>query len=223
MNETKEKIIKLLASTTRQGTNVLIGYLEDSDFFEAPASTRFRGCYKGGLAKHSLGVYELLRDFVVAEELDLSKANNSGQKPLPIEPNNIIIAALLHDVCKIGAYIGTEKPYKWNKAQPKGHALLSIERIKKHIELTELEEMMIRYHMGVYGLREFYEEDSWEYQTNAEYSLRGDHSKDEEMTKEESQKARYGQSLRNAWYHNPIVKVMYFCDELQVLEEKAEE
>jgi len=42
------------------------------------------------------------------------------------------------------------------------------------------------------------------------------------MSKEESQKARYGQSLRNAWYHNPICKLMYFCDELATFEEKAE-
>jgi len=119
----------------------------------------------------------------------------------------------------MGAYIGTEKPYKWNKQQPKGHALLSIERIKKHIELTELEELMIKYHMGVYGLNEFYDEDDWQ---TGEYPLRGDHTNDKEMSKEESKKARYGKSMANAWYHNPIVKVMYFCDELATLEEKAE-
>ncbi len=221
--EIKQKIIESLKSTERPGIESLIKYLADDGFFEAPASTKFHGSYEGGLAKHSYRVYELL----VLQVGSLSSAKkldailSPSQKPLPIAIVNIIIAALLHDVCKIGAYLGTEKPYKWNKQQPKGHALLSIERIKKHIELTELEEMMIKYHMGLYGLSEFYEEGSWEHKTNAEFSLRGDHSKDETMSREESQAARYGKSLRNAWYHNPICKIMSFCDELATLEEKA--
>jgi len=219
VTNTEEKIRALLESTHREGINCLIGYLVQEGFFTAPASTKFHGCYLGGLANHSFRVYELLLN-TKPNILKLDAITNSGQKPLPIQPANIIIAALLHDVCKVGAYIGDEKPYKYNKATPKGHALLSIERIKKHIELTELEELMIKYHMGVYGLNEFYEEGSWQ---TGEYPLRGDHSKDEGMTKEESQKARYGKSMANAWYHNPIVKVMYFCDELATLEEKAKD
>jgi len=203
--EIKEKITGLLKSTKRSGIESLIKYLEDEGFFEAPASTRFHGCYPGGLAEHSFRVYELLRSY---GKFNLDKVSSPGQQPLQITIDNIIIAALLHDVCKVGAYIGTEKPYKWNKQQPEGHALLSIERIKKYIELTELEELMIKYHMGVYGLYEF--ENDWQ---KGEYPLRGDDTK--------SKEERRGQSLANAWYHNPIVKVMYFCDELATLEEKA--
>jgi len=216
MNDTEAKIIELLRSTGRDCIESLIDYLKADGFFESPASTRFYGCYAGGLAKHSLGVYELLAEF--AGKLNLGEVVNSGQKPLPIEPATIIIAPLLHDVCKVGAYVRTKTGDGWTskKGKDKGHATLSIERIKKHIELTALEEMMIKFHMGVYGTTE------WE-AYSAEYPLRGDHSKDEGMTKEESQKARYGQSLRNAWYHNPIVMVMYFCDELQMLGEKAEQ
>lgn len=213
----KDQIIELLMSTKREGIESLIKYLTESGFFESPASTRFHGSYAGGLAKHSLRVYELL--YSHALNLEFGVVRSPGKNPLPIEWKNVIIAALLHDVCKAGAYIGGEKPYKWNKDQPKGHALLSIERIKKHIKLTELEELMIKYHMGVYGLNEFYSEDDWQ---SGEYSLRGDHTNDEEMSKEESKAARYGKSMANAWYHNPIVKVMYFCDELATLEEKAE-
>lgn len=220
MNDTEEKIISLLRSTNRLGMDSMIDYLKAEGFFEAPASTKFHGSYPGGLAKHSLRVYELLGTHAITLKLDA--VSSPGQKPFPIEVENFKIAALLHDVCKIGAYIGNEKPYKWNKSQPKGHALLSIERIKLHIELAEIEELMIRYHMGVYGLNEFYEEDSWEYKANAEYPIRGDHSNDKKLSKEESQKARYGKSLRNAWYHNPIVKLIYFCDEIAVFEEKAE-
>lgn len=213
---TEEKIVKLLRSTKRNGIESLIEYLDNKGFFEAPASTRFHGAHPGGLAEHSLRVYELLIHNTINRKLD--ETLGSGQKPLPIDNNTFIIAALLHDICKIGAYVGTESPYKWNRQQPKGHALLSIARIKKHIKLTELEEMMITYHMGVYGLNEFYDEDDWQ---TGEYPLRGDHTNDEGMTKEESKKFRYGKSLANAWYHNPIVKVMYFCDELATLEEKA--
>lgn len=215
MKNVKDQITDLLISTKRKGIESLLEYLEKDGFFEAPASMRYHGAYTGGLAKHSLRVYELLIKLVPTTICD---ATGPGQNPLLLDCQSLAIAALLHDVCKVGAYIGTEKPYKWNKQQPKGHALLSIERIKKHIELTELEELMIKYHMGVYGLNEFYSEDDWQ---TGEYPLRGDHTNDKEMSKEESKKARYGKSMANAWYHNPICKVMYFCDELATLEEKA--
>ncbi len=215
---TQELITDLLLVTKREGIGELVKELVHTGFFNAPASTKFHGCYKGGLAKHSLRVYELLARYVA--ELKLNKALSPGQKPLEVAIDSIVIAALLHDVCKIGAYIGDEKPYKWNKQQPKGHALLSIKRIKAFIKLTPLEELMITYHMGVYGLNEFYEDGSWQ---TGEYPLRGDHTNDKHLTKEESQAARYGKSLANAWYHNPIVKLMYFCDELATLEEKASE
>ena len=220
---TKEVIINLLEGTHRTNIGGLLDYLNNEGFFEAPASTRFHGSYPGGLARHSLRVYELVNEFCLKFELGVAIA--PGQKPLPLSPDNIIIAGLLHDVCKVGAYIATpdgKNPYRWNKEQPKGHATLSIERIKKFIELNPVEELMVTYHMGLYGLNEFYEKGSWEFKTSAEYPLRGDHSKDEEMTKEESQAARYGNSLRNAWYHNPVCKLMYFADELATLEEKVE-
>lgn len=217
MEAVKDKIVELLTSTKRKGIESLIKYLTESGFFESPASTRYHGSCGGGLAKHSLRVYELLIKLCPKNICDVTV---SGQNPLPLDCQSLTIAALLHDVCKMGAYIGTEKPYKWNKQQPKGHALLSIERIKKHIGLTELEELMIKYHMGVYGLNEFYSVDNWQ---TGEYPLRGDHANDKEMAKEESKVARYGKSMANAWYHNPLVKVMYFCDELATLEEKEEE
>jgi len=208
-SDIRDRIIELLNSTKRHGIESLIKYLINEDFFEAPASTKFHGCHKGGLAEHSLRVYELLNSYNGKFELDAP--SSPGQKPIQIKDENIIIAGLLHDVCKIRAYTGYEKPYKKNPNQPKGHALLSIERVKKYIVLTELEELMIKYHMGVYGLNEFYKEGDWQ---QGEYPLRGDDT----LSKEE----RRGKSLANVWYHNPIVKLMYFCDELSVFEEKAD-
>jgi len=184
MSEIQERIESLLRNTEREGIENLIEYLKKEEFFTSPGSTKYHGCYNGGLAKHSLNVFERVR-----------QANEDFK--LDIDYHSIVITCLLHDVCKVGAYLGTEKPYRWNRQQPCGHAKLSIDRIKQFIQLTELEEMMIKYHMGIYGLREFDED-------KGEYGLR-----DKDMA--------------NAWFHHPIVKVIYFCDEFATLQEKAEE
>ena len=55
----KEEIIRLLRETNRNGMDKVIEFLEKSDFFTAPASTRFHGAYEGGLAEHSFKVYEI--------------------------------------------------------------------------------------------------------------------------------------------------------------------
>ena len=61
MEELKNKFIDLLRSTKRDGIDELIDFLENkSDFFKAPASTRFHGDHEGGLLEHSLKVYEIL-------------------------------------------------------------------------------------------------------------------------------------------------------------------
>ncbi len=191
---TKERIIELLQTSTRIGVDELINYLTENGFFESPASTMFHGSCIGGLADHSLGVFELMKQYCPE---NIGNPTGRGQKPLQLGPENIIFAALLHDICKIGAYVRTKADDGWtnNRDKPKGHAALSIERIKQHIELTDIEEMMIKYHMGVYGLTEFDER-------TGEYQLRG------------------GQ-MANAWYHNPVVKLMYFCDELETMHDKA--
>jgi 23S rRNA maturation-related 3'-5' exoribonuclease YhaM len=214
VTSTEEKIRAMLESTNREGMIDLIGYMMQEGFFESPASTRFHGCFKGGLAEHSLGVYEILKQLIGNKKMD--EPVGAGQKPFPVTEESIIIAALCHDVCKIGAYTGDGPAYQWNRKQPKGHAVLSIERISKHIKLEPIEDMMIRYHMGVYGCNEFYEGEG----KDGEYPIRSDHSECEGMTKEESQAFRYGKSLANAWYHNPIVKLMYFSDELETMESK---
>lgn len=179
---------ELLLSTKRDGMEKLLEYMRTGGFFTSPGSTRFHGCYKGGLAVHSIGVYELLDSF-------------AGLLRLECPADSLIIAPILHDLCKMGAYLGDKKPYTFNRANPKGHAVLSIDRISRFIKLTELEEKMIRYHMGVYGLKEFQDKDK---KAKGEYTL------------------RHG-GMANAWHHHPIVKVMYFCDELATLEEKADE
>jgi len=153
----KQKIIQALMSTNRGNMDKMVEYLENEGFFEAPASTKFHGNYEGGLAEHSWNVYQMLNKFCEMFNIDIPESSR-------------IIAALLHDVCKINQYIYDPftKNYKWNKSNDVGHANLSIERIKKHIELIEIEETMIRYHMGLYGSHE-YNTESWQH---SEYSLK---------------------------------------------------
>ena len=87
----KKQIIDLLKSTKREDIENLIAFLEKSDFFEAPASTQYHLAYPGGLAEHSLNVYEC------ANSLNLKYGDSYPEA-------SIIIAALTHDFCKINFY-----------------------------------------------------------------------------------------------------------------------
>jgi len=186
----RSRISSLLTSTERPGMNELLAYMVDGGFFTSPASTRYHGCYEGGLAKHSLGVFDELTAF-----------NNRFK--FGVDANTITITTLLHDLCKMGAYRptakpGSKQPYSWNPAQPKGHALLSLLRIvRTGVELTELEESMIRYHMGIYGSQECMGD-------KGEFKMRPD-------------------GMFKAWNKFPIVRWMYFSDEAAANAERVEE
>jgi hypothetical protein len=146
-----------------------------------------------------------------------------GQRPLPITNHNITIACLLHDVNKVGLYLptkpGSKFKYYCNKAQPKGHGELSITFIKDAgFELEPIEELMIRFHMGIYGTFEMKDYCS-------EYPLLNKHDKEAEKKwtkeqKEADKERRYCTSLRNCWYHNPVCKFLSIADELATMEEK---
>ena len=131
----KMNITNLLMSTGREGMDKLIKTLNKTDYFIAPASSVFHLNVPGGLAQHSLNVYDLLGKLNIH-----AKAN--------ISHNSMIISALLHDVCKIGLYIPNNGRYIWNNKQPPGHGDLSVKRVKKFIELSKSGEMMIRWHMN---------------------------------------------------------------------------
>lgn len=64
----KERFKEIFISqVTRPGAADLLAWLGTTDFFEAPASTRFRGAYPGGLVEHSLNVYYALLWFMQTE------------------------------------------------------------------------------------------------------------------------------------------------------------
>ena len=83
----KEVFLELLRKVNREGINELIEFIEKTDFYKAPASTRFHGSYEGGLVKHSIKVYEILKH----------KVENSILK-IDIPEESIIIIGLLHDI-----------------------------------------------------------------------------------------------------------------------------
>lgn len=147
----KEEFIKILQTVNRDGMDKLIEFLDKSDFFDAPASTRFHGCYKGGLLEHSMKVYEILKTKV--------KEDNDSVK----------IIALLHDICKVNYYKTDYRNAKneqgvWEKvpyytiddAIPYGHGEKSVMMISEFIKLTPEERYAIRWHMGFTEPKELY-------------------------------------------------------------------
>ncbi|MCH3962670.1 MAG: HD domain-containing protein [Clostridium sp.] len=147
--EIKAKIIDLLINTNRKGIERVIKYMEDSDFFEAPASTRYHGNYKGGLAEHSLNVYEIFKKKNVEYDFGLSD-------------DTVKITALLHDICKTNFYTvssrNMKKEGKWVKVPyyavddqaPFGHGEKSVIILQQFIKLGREEVIIIRWHMGGY-------------------------------------------------------------------------
>ena len=153
--EIKDKIIELLSSTERKGIDKVIKYLESSDFFEAPASTRYHGNYKGGLAEHSLNVYEIFKKKNEIYDFGLSD-------------DTVKITALLHDICKTNFYTvssrNMKKDGKWIKVPyyavddqvPFGHGEKSVILLQQFIRLSKEEVIIIRWHMGGYEPKENY-------------------------------------------------------------------
>lgn len=99
----RETYIKLLRSTKREGIENLIDFLENSDFFIAPASTIYHNCFEGGLCRHSLDVYINL--------LNLKGLYMDDPRVQAIPQESYIITALLHDLSKTNFY----EPYVQNK------------------------------------------------------------------------------------------------------------
>ncbi len=146
----KEEFINILKQVKREGMDQLIEFLNHSDFFEAPASTRFHGCYKGGLLEHSTKVYEILK----------TKTEDS---------DSVKIIALLHDICKVNYYKVDYRNAKneqgvWEKVPyytvedsiPYGHGEKSVMMLSEFIKLTPEERYAIRWHMGFTEPKEFY-------------------------------------------------------------------
>lgn len=143
-----KEFLELLKSIKREGIDKLIEYLETTDFFEAPASSRFHSNFKGGLLEHSLKVYKVLKEDLKNEDMN-------------IDEDTIKIVALLHDICKVNYYKVDYRNTKnelgqWIKVPyytvedelPYGHGEKSVYILSSFIKLTREEAMAIRWHMG---------------------------------------------------------------------------
>ncbi len=154
----EEKFIELLKSTNREGMDRLIEFIKKTDFFKAPASTRFHGSFEGGLLEHSMKVYEILKERVKTASIKID-----------IPDESIIIIALLHDLCKANFYKVDYRNAKnalgvWEKVPyytvedtiPYGHGEKSVMMITEYIKLTPEEKYAIRWHMGYTEPKELY-------------------------------------------------------------------
>ena len=156
----KEEFIEIYREHIhREGSAELLDYLENkSDFFTAPASARFHGAYAGGLCDHSVNVYRCLEAYLARERV-------REVYGMSYSPESAAIAALLHDVCKIGCYkagtrnVKNDATGQWEKAPvfnyedrlPYGHGEKSVYIISGFMRLTREEAMAIRWHMGFSG------------------------------------------------------------------------
>ena len=132
---------------TREGADRLLTWLTTTDFFTAPASTRYHCACEFGLVMHSLNVYHVLRQKYF-EEGDSEES--------------FALCGLLHDVCKAQFYkvstrnVKNEETGVWEKqpyysiddAFPYGHGEKSVFLIERFVRLKTAEAMAIRWHMG---------------------------------------------------------------------------
>lgn len=136
----------------RPGINDLMAWLEESDFYTAPASSRFHGSHPGGLLEHSINVYnELQRLLAAYPEVQCTKETAA-------------IIALFHDVCKVNMYVPEKRNRKndqgiWEqydayrideKFKFGGHGSKSVFLLQQFIRLTPEEAVAINNHMGAY-------------------------------------------------------------------------
>ena len=157
----KEEFLSIYRENiTRKGADKLLEYLlsEESDFFTAPASTRYHGAYEGGLLVHSLNVYHNLTEY-------LARSRCSEVFHIPeYSAESIAICALLHDLCKMNFYtvdyrnaknekgVWEKVPYyKIDDRLPYGHGEKSVFLIQFFMHLRKEEAMAIRWHMGFSG------------------------------------------------------------------------
>jgi HD superfamily phosphohydrolase YqeK len=124
-------------------------WLEKSDYFKAPCSTEYHLSVAGGLAQHSLNVFDALSELAVRYKADVTVSD-------------LIICGLGHDLCKANFYIpGTrnvknEMTGQWEKKfvykvedqAALGHGEKSLSILQDYFSLSLKVKMAVRWHMG---------------------------------------------------------------------------
>lgn len=153
---TREQFEEIVYSTIkREGIKQLMEYISASDFFIAPASKNQHSAYEGGLAEHSINVYQRLRNLV---EMEYGGFDVFSEE-------SVAICGLFHDVCKIDFYKIEQRNVKegnnWVKKPhyvieeklPYGHGEKSVYIINGFLRLTREEALAINWHMGGFDQR----------------------------------------------------------------------
>ncbi len=145
----KQKFIEYYqANIHREGADRLLEWLQTTDFFTAPASTRYHCACPAGLVMHSINVYEVMMEKHFDPETDNAES--------------FALCTLLHDVCKAQFYkvssrnVKNERTGQWEKvpyyviedAFPYGHGEKSVFLIERFVRLKPAEATAIRWHMG---------------------------------------------------------------------------
>ena len=148
--DNKERFLSLCGTIDRDGIDRLLGWLETSDFFTCPASTKYHGAYRGGLLEHSLNVYDELQRLLAA------------YPEIEAKEESVTVVSLFHDLCKVNFY-GVEKRNRKNeegvwesydsyvvreKFPFGGHGSKSVFLIQQFMTLTPEEAVAINCHMG---------------------------------------------------------------------------
>lgn len=150
IKQNKERFEKLCSEITRSGIEDLMKWLDSSDFYTAPASSRYHGAEPGGLCMHSLNVYDELKRLLAA------------YPEIRIAEESVIIASLFHDLCKVNFYKTEQRNRKnefgvWEKYDAYaidekfrfgGHGSKSVFLIQNFMKLTPEEAVAINCHMG---------------------------------------------------------------------------
>lgn len=139
----KTRYREIWQSVDRPGVAPFLDWLETTDFYAAPCSTKYHLSREGGLVEHSLNVYDYLC--------------------LKVDPDDTAkIVALGHDICKADFYgqemrnvkengVWVQKPFYMVKDKlPYGHGEKSVLLLQRFIDLTTEEVMAVRWHMGGY-------------------------------------------------------------------------
>lgn len=144
----KQEFIEIFKENVkRPGSEKLLEWLSQSDFFIAPASTKYHSAFEGGLVQHSLNVYKLLKKRCAEYGIT--------------DGESIAICGLLHDICKANFYTVSYRNVKnergiWEKVPyytvddqfPFGHGEKSVFVVERFMRLRENEAIAIRWHMG---------------------------------------------------------------------------
>jgi hypothetical protein len=149
-----------MTKVTRDGVDKLMAFIRKSDMYAAPASTRFHLSVTGGLLQHSLNVLDALRANLTKNDDGTYSYEVAGVPAARVTEENVIIMALLHDICKTYFYtteIRNRKVNgKWEQYEafavddkiPYGHGEKSVMMIEEYMKLQPVERYAIRWHMG---------------------------------------------------------------------------